>query len=182
MKRRKMISIICLSTLLAFTGCGSNGSSVQQTGDSNPSLTEDENSDEVIQSENEDPQESGKREVKIYYIDDNSGSIIAKNVEIENEDDIWEALQETAILTEECKMLSFSFNEAEGTIDLDFNKALGDRIRSMGTTGETEIIGCLVNTFLDAYDCEKIKLTEEGAAFETGHGAEYNGYVGKIEF
>ena len=42
MKRKMMIPIICLSTLLAFSGCGSNGISGQQTGDDALPATEEE--------------------------------------------------------------------------------------------------------------------------------------------
>ena len=78
-------------------------------------------------------------------------------------------------------MLEFSLNESEKKIDLDFNKTTGDRIRSMGTTGESEILACIINTYLDAYECDGIKLTEEGEPLETSSGADFNGYSSKIE-
>ena len=73
-------------------------------------------------------------------------------------------------------------NEADKKIDLDFNAATGNRIRSMGTTGETEIIGCIVNTYLDTYNCDGIRLTEEGNALMTSSGADFDGYSGRITF
>ena len=61
-----------------------------------------------------------------------------------------------------CQLLSFKVNEETHLIDLDFNAATGEYIRSMGTTGEIQIIGCIINTYLETYDCDGIKLTEEG--------------------
>ena len=105
-----------------------------------------------------------------------------KSVEIRDEYDIWNALIESGILTEECELLSLNVNEAEKKMDLDFNSATGDRIRSMGTTGETQIIGCIINTYLEAYSCDGIRLTQEGQAFVTSHGANFDGYSGKMTF
>ena len=90
----------------------------------------------------------------------------------------WESKQKPASPA----VLERFLREEEKTIDLDFNSKLGDRVRSFGSTGETEIIGCLVNTYLDAYDCEGIQLTEEGQKFETSSGADFDGYTGRIEF
>ena len=104
-----------------------------------------------------------------------------KEAEISDEKDIWRHLQDTGIITEDCQLLEFSLNESEKKIDLDFNKATGDRIRSMGITGESEILACIINTYLDAYECDGIKLAEEGEPLETSSGADFNGYSSKIE-
>lgn len=122
------------------------------------------------------------RNVRVYYVDKQSGQVTGKNVEIRNENDIWTALQENAILTPDCHLLSMTLNEAENKIDLDFDSATGERIRSMGTTGEIQIIGCIINTYLEAYDCDGIKLTEEGNPLQTSHGATYEGYSGVMSF
>ena len=52
----------------------------------------------------------------------------------------------------------------------------------MGTTGEIQIIGCIINTYLETYDCDGIKLTEEGKVLQTSHGANYDGYSGIMSF
>lgn len=206
MKRLKVLGILLITVMLAV-GCGSKESSdpTEPAAKGNEAVAGEEDPDDESENEDDaddsqDPQDNENtdlssededaevqtneetRTVKIYYIDDETGEQISKDAEIENEDDIWAQLQQTGIITEECDLLGFEFNDADGTIDLDFNKALGDRIRSMGTAGETEILSCLVNTYLDAYGCSGIRLTEEGQAFETGHGADYDGYTGRIEF
>ena len=118
----------------------------------------------------------------MYYVDDQTAEIVSKSVEVHDEYDIWNALKGSGILTDDCELLSLTVNEAEKKMDLDFNSAVGDRVRSMGTTGETEIVGCIINTYLEAYGCEGIRLTEEGQAFVTSHGADFDGYSGKVTF
>ena len=39
-----------------------------------------------------------------------------------------------------------------------------------------------INTYLEAYDCDGIKLTEEGKTLQTSHGANYDGYSGIMSF
>lgn len=187
------IASAILFTILMLVGCenekqlGQDESEKQNDSvvvEQEESVTDVQDGEESNHADDEvgTTESSGERAVTIYYIDDETAEVIGKTAEIKNENDIWTALQETNMLNDECQILSFRLNEQEKTIDLDFNNATGERIRSMGTTGETEILGCLINTYLDAYQCEKIKLTEEGNNFETGHGSDYSTYVGKIEF
>lgn len=118
----------------------------------------------------------------VYYVDDITGEIMGKTITVKTEYDIWKALQGNGILTEGCQLLSFKVNEETHLIDLDFNAATGEYIRSMGTTGEIQIIGCIINTYLETYDCDGIKLTEEGKVLQTSHGANYDGYSGIMSF
>lgn len=122
------------------------------------------------------------RTVVVYFIDGKTAAVTEKSAVIRNEYDIWSALKESGLLTEECELLSLKVDEVEKKLDLDFNVETGEWIRSMGTAGETEIIGCIINTYLEAYRCERICLTQEGQAFETSHGAEFDGYSGKMTF
>ena len=46
----------------------------------------------------------------------------------------------------------------------------------MGTTEESEVLKCVVNTFLDSYNYDKIKITENGQVFETSD-AVLDGYM-----
>lgn len=210
MKKLKAAGVLLLTVFLA-AGCGNReqaSTSGQNEDENTVSVTEETDSSAEIrdgqQSEGEDEQtvsddgqadendgtegketesqSENEREISVYYIDDTTAELAVETVFAADEHDIWEALQDKGILTEECELLSFDVNEEEKTIDLDFNSKLGDRVRSFGTTGETEIIGCLVNTYLDAYDCEGIQLTEEGQKFETSSGADFDGYTGRIEF
>lgn len=122
------------------------------------------------------------RTVALYYVDGETAESATKSIEIQNEQDIWNALKTEGVLTDECELLSLTVNSSDNTLELDFNSATGNRIRSMGTTGETEIIGCIVNTYLEAYNCTGIKLTENGQVLETSSGANLDGYIEKITF
>lgn len=146
--------------------------------DKNESGTSSENEPGVSQ----DTDENSTFTATVYYVDDQTAEITKKNVEVSNEYEIWDALKETGILTDECELLSLKVNEDDNTLDLDFNSATGDRIRSMGTTGETEIIGCVINTYLETYSAKGIKLTEEGQPLETSHGADMSGYNERMSF
>lgn len=186
-----------------MTGCGRNKAEStdtvvtenQETANSNDTAgsldknNEDENSEvspetalgttEVDETQN---QEELLRSVTIYYVDDLSAVVVGQKTEIRDEYDIWAALINYGILTDECHLLSLNVNETEQTLDLDFDMETANRINSMGTTGETEIVGCIVNTYLEAYDCIGIKLTVEGQDFVTSHGAEFDDYPGRIDF
>lgn len=183
-----MVMIMCL-TLFLVTGCSGNSDREKEDGQANEEIQMPDNGETQDQSDQIDPGDKTAgdaaetvRTVSIYYVDDQTAEIVSKSVEINDEYDIWEALKENGILTEDCELLSLTVNEAEKKIDLDFNSAVGERVRSMGTTGETEIVGCIINTYLEAYGCEGIRLTEEGQAFETSHGADLDGYSGKVTF
>lgn len=204
MKKSIVVKILAASLCLAMVslpGCGDSGQVPDNTdvGTEESSDTdqkaESENDDSDVFKENElDTSSENQSEVSqhtdekptfmatVYYADDQTAEITWKDVEVSNEYEVWEALKETGILTDDCELLSLKVNEDENTLDLDFNSATGDRIRSMGTTGETEIIGCIINTYLETYSANGIKLTEEGQPLETSHDADMGGYNGMMSF
>lgn len=108
--------------------------------------------------------------VSIYYIGED-GDLQSEEIEWNQGDSLalWSGLQGKGILNVEGIINFCEVNEEQGTIDIDVNKSFGEYIRGMGTTGEQEILTCIVNTYLDAYQCKKLKITEEGQALETGH-------------
>lgn len=185
------IMVLCMS-LFSITGCGKAGkegtdkkNTEEQAAEAVESPNEEEmgnQSEQPVTSDEPVDDTAEGRIITVYYVDAQTAEIVSESVEIHDEYDIWDALKENGILTEDCELLSLTVNEAEKKIDLDFNSAVGDRVRSMGTTGETEIVGCIINTYLEAYGCEGIRLTEEGQAFETSHGADLDGYSGKVTF
>lgn len=185
------IMVLCIS-LFSIIGCGKAGkedtdkkNTEERAAEAVESPNEEETgnqSDQPVTSDEPVDDTAEGRIITVYYVDAQTAEIVSKSVEINDEYDIWDALKENGILTEDCELLSLTVNEAEKKIDLDFNSAVGDRVRSMGTTGETEIVGCIINTYLEAYGCEGIRLTEEGQAFATSHGADLDGYSGKVTF
>lgn len=185
MKKKKLVTFLGVIFVLATVsvGCGNKTDSLQNNTnqiEENKESTEANIDSKTEQNTATDGQKKTKI-VNIYYINEVTGALERKEAQISNEKDIWTQLQNTGSIAKECELLGFTLNESEKKIDLDFNKATGDRIRSMGTTGETEILACIINTYLDAYDCEEIKLTEEGDTLETGSGANFDSYSSKIE-
>lgn len=136
--------------------------------------------DSIIQQDFADEEEL-ERNVIVYYVDGQTAAIKKNSVKIKNEYDIWMELQNFGVVTEDCELLSLEINLNDKTLNLDFNSSTGDLIRNMGSTGEIEIIGCIVNTYLEAYDSNGIRLTEEGTSLETSHGGVIEGYCGYID-
>ena len=97
-------------------------------------------------------------------------------------ENIVNVLIEKSVLSSDVQVLKCDKQTVDGVecLDVDFNEAFGAYVCSMGTTGEYYTIGSVVNTFLDAYGCEKVKITVEGNTLETGH-AEYPGYMNRFE-
>lgn len=182
-------TVFCLSVILV-TGCGTGK-------DEEPDDVKTEEQDKTAELETDETEQTDNSEegdgtptsdsiqtrtVTVYYVDNQSAEVTGKSVEIQDEYDIWDVFKESSLLTENCELLSLKVNDSEKKMELDFNSATGDRIRSMGTAGETQIIGCIVNTYLEAYGCDGIRLTEEGQTLETSHGADFSGYSGSMTF
>ncbi|MEF9998650.1 MAG: GerMN domain-containing protein [Lachnospiraceae bacterium] len=128
-----------------------------------------------------DNQEKKQKLIHIYYIDDATGTYVSKEMQWKEQDyqAIWEALKVEGMVTAESKLLNLKINNTDKTIDLDANQAFGDYIRTMGSTGEQEILACVVNTYLEACGCDKIKITEEEKVLETNN-ATLDYYMGMI--
>ena len=62
-----------------------------------------------------------------------------------------------------------SFKQDGGVVALDLNSAFANDVCSCGTAGEYIKIGSVVNTFLDAFNAQKVQITVDGQVFETGH-------------
>lgn len=118
--------------------------------------------------------------VNIYKLDPDNGVYIteAKECQTLNETVLWELLKENEIVPTDSEILSFQVSRDK--LELDTDTVFGDWLRGFGTAGEREIVGCIVNTYLDAYKSEEIKITEEGQTLITGH-AEYAEYLRKFE-
>ena len=168
----------CLTAVLAI-GCGKKDSTdtknPEQVESQDTTKTDDKNkSDTKNDTEKKDDKKEESEKTKSVM------KIQTEDVETDslNEEKVWSLLQEKSVITPECGMNSFKVNEEEKTIDLDVDEGFGNYIRSMGTTGETEVLACVVNTYLDSFQCEKIKITEAGHTFETS-GAVLAGYMTK---
>ena len=169
MKRKLLLLMMSLSLTLMVAGCNA------QTADSDKKEEKEEivkNNEKGDVEESEDTEEDTQKStvIRIYYVNDNE-EITCEERECEelDPDMIWNALIEKGILKERCGKNDFSVNAEAKTIDLDVNTGFGDYLRSMGTTGEDEILTCVNRSYLESYQCEKIRITENGQALDTGH-------------
>ena len=65
--------------------------------------------------------------------------------------------------------LSFGTYGGDKVALLDMNQAFEDYLNHLGTSGEYIVMGSLVNTFLDCYQCDLMIVTADGKVLETGH-------------
>lgn len=118
----------------------------------------------------------------IYSVEEQSGKIVKNEMESDDleEKRIWEELIQANVLTEACEINHFTYDEEKREISLDVNQGFGDYVRGMGATGEMEILKCVVISYLDSFDCEKIEITEDGKPLETS-GTTLDGYMTRWE-
>lgn len=155
---------------------------------------EDEEDAEESEEAKEEPdkkEESGQqtpvaktKTVTIYSSNDNADGFVTEEVEASEVTAEWLLGQITdkGVVSGNVQVLSCVETQVDGVkaLNLDLNQAFGNALASMGTAGEYMTLGSVVNTFLDAFDCEKIQITVEGNTLETGH-TEYPGYLNKFE-
>ncbi len=122
--------------------------------------------------------------IMLYYSNDNATAFSLEKVNIESlsAEKVLEALISKGAVAADVQILSFNTITVDNkpTIEIDFNSAFSTFVTNMGTAGEYFSIGSVCNTFLNAYNCEQIKITVEGQTLTTGH-AEYPGYLTAFE-
>lgn len=65
------------------------------------------------------------------------------------------------------KELAFGMHGGDKVAMLDMNQAFGDYLNRLSASGEHIVIGSLVNTFLDCYQCDLLMITVEGKVLKT---------------
>lgn len=140
-----------------------------------------ENPEKDTLEENDSTQEQDTDiKTAIYYGNANADGFEKEEISLNSlsPEGLMERLIEKGVLAPDVGLVSFSETTVDGSkaIDLDLSKSFEEFIGTKGTSGEYLAIGSLCNTFLEAYDCEKIRITIEGSEFATGH-AEYPGYM-----
>lgn len=188
--KKILVFVMALSLSTIFSGCNNTdtskdaSSTVQESQKEEKKDTSQEKTEKTqdkTEKKDEQPVEADKKEdsgdheaqdqiLKIYYISD-SEEIECTEIRTNSlqATDIWSALMGEGILNSECKMNSCTVDQEQKTIDLDVDSGTGSYIRSMGTTGEEQILTCITRSFLKTYECERLKITENGQPLETGH-------------
>ena len=197
--KEKMVVVLLTGVLLSISACSNSAKAdISQSDSQNTKQsevdknkneqTEDNNknevTDEVDKENNQMNQENNSIGIKVYVCNDDATAFVSESVKIDEltPENIVNALIEKSVLSSDVQLLKCDKQTVDGveSLEIDFNEAFGAYVCSMGTTGEYYTIGSIVNTFLDAYDCEKVKITVEGNTLETGH-AEYPGYMNRFE-
>ena len=189
--RKILVFVMALSLSVMLLGCSGTDTSKevndttqdtkqeekQDTSQEKTEPTQDktEQKDEQVEEDDSKEEDSGDHEaqdqiLKLYYISDSEEIECTEiRTNLLQATDIWSALMGEGILNSECKMNSCTVDQEQKTIDLDVDSGTGSYIRSMGTTGEEQILTCITRSFLKTYGCERLKITENGQPLETGH-------------
>ena len=203
--RSKLITTFLLLTLVfSLAACGRNSGDSQETSDSSDTQTEEQKEEEPEETEEPEAEEEQPSQdttdtdtqtpaqepaaetatITVYYTNADATAFESSEVQIASlsPEAVLEALVSQGALTADVAENSFTMSTVEGkaSIELDLNSAFATYVSNMGTTGEYYTVGALVNTFLDAYECEQIRITVDGNALSTGH-AEYPGYLSRFE-
>lgn len=148
---------------------------------------ESEEADELEQEKEFGEQQNPAAETKtltIYSSNDNADGFVTEEVEASEVTAEWllGQLASRGTVPGEVQALSCTETQVDGVkaLNLDLNQAFGNALGSTGTAGEYMTLGSIVNTFLDAFDCEKIQITVEGATLATGH-TDYPGYLNRFQ-
>ena len=138
----------------------------------------EEKKDDIDNEEGNEAEEDKKITVQVYMFDPDDEIFVAETKECEEltEQNIWKLLKETSSVPADSNVNTLKVNGDQ--LELDVDHVFGDQLRSYGTSGEDALMGCVVNTYLDAYKCNAIKITEEGQTLQSGH-QEYTEYLTK---
>lgn len=188
--KKILVFVMALSLSTIFSGCNNTDTSKDASSTVQESQKEEkkdisqektEQTQDKTEKKDEQQVETDKKEdsgdheaqdqiLKIYYISDSEEIECTEiRTNLLQATDIWSALMGEGILNSECKMNSCAVDQEQKTIDLDVDSGTGSYIRSMGTTGEEQILTCITRSFLKTYECERLKITENGQPLETGH-------------
>ena len=205
MKSKLITTILLITLVFSLMACGRNSGDSQESSGTSDTQTEEQKEDEQgetedQETENEEPQQEPEAsqdtqtsaqepaaetaKITVYYSNADATAFESSEVSIPSlsPEAVLGALVSQGALTADVAENSFTMNTMDGkaSIELDLNSAFATYVSNMGTTGEYYTVGALVNTFLDAYECEQIRITVDGEVLATGH-AEYPGYLARFE-
>lgn len=206
MKSKLITAILLLAMAFSLTACGKSSDGGQTSSVNSDTQTEEQGADEEEAEEQEQDTEGGQiskdtekdtdsqtsaqesvaemATITVYYSNADATAFESSEVSIPSlsPEAVLGALVSQGALTADVAENSFTMNTVDGkaSIELDLNSAFAAYVSNMGSAGEYYTVGALVNTFLDAYECEQIRITVDGEALSTGH-AEYPGYLARFE-
>ncbi len=138
----------------------------------NQRRTKTEQKDEQVEENDSKEEDSGNHEaqdqiLKLYYISDSEEIECAEiRTNLLQTTDIWNGLIGEGVLSSECKMNSCNVDQEQKTIDLDVDSGTGSYIRTWGRQEKNKYSHVLKKkSFLKTYECERLKITENGRPF-----------------
>lgn len=172
---------ICYTFLLSFIICVLCSGCAKKNAELSPPENAKEQriqSDDIIPSSEEPSDEPFP--ILLYYANDTSDGFLTEVVQLERfePEQIIEQLAEHGVFPFEVTLLDFEeqITEDSAILLIDLSSDFQDYVTSMGSSREYLTLGCLSNTFLTAYQADRIQLTIEGNPLETGHN-EYSNYL-----
>lgn len=176
---KKKIIVMMLLFVLGCSACMNTVTEAQkQDQEESVNQEKEDKKEEVV--DNKETSAKGAAAIVVYYPNDNADGTNKEEIQCEEltAEAVWSLLKEKDVVAENAAVNSLE--QEENILKLDVNEAFGNQLRSYGTAGETMLIQSVVNTFLDTYGCEKIKITENGETLYSGH-MEYTEYMEKYE-
>ena len=205
MKSKLITTILLITMVFSLTACGRNSGDSQEPSDTSNTQTEEQKEEEQgemedPETENEEPQQEPEDSqdtqtpaqepaaetatITVYYSNADATAFESSEVQIASlsPEAVLEALVSQGALTADVAENSFTMSTVEGktSIELDLNSAFATYVSNMGSTGEYYTVGALVNTFLDAYECEQIPITVDDEVLSTPH-AQYPRYLATFQ-
>ena len=192
MKSKLITAILLLAMAFSLTACGKSSDGGQTSSVNSDTQTEEQGADEKEAEELDAEKEQTPAQepaaematITVYYSNADATAFGSSEVSIPSlsPEAVLGALVSQGALTADVAENSFTVNTVDGkaSIELDLNSAFATYVSNMGSTGEYYTVGALVNTFLDAYECEQIRITVDEEVLSTGH-AEYPGYLARFE-
>mgnify|MGYP002239691763 FL=1 len=190
MKSRWKQMCIFLVLILSMIGCGQKETEPKeeqtQTEDTKEegSTQETQQKEESTQSAEPEQGSQSQKEIKIYFANKDASGFETEEVAMEDvsAEKIWEQLVAKGVVPADTQVISCTEKTIDGekALQLDLSEKFSTYLNGQGSSGEYLTVGCICNTFLDAFDGESIRITVDGKKLETGH-AEYPGYLSKYE-
>ena len=172
--RTVLFTVILVALLSIFAvGCtnSGNGSSkdrVPETPEPADSTAspQDSNAGEPIPS----PENAQNVTVKFYLPNENADGFVMEEAPVAADagsQELVDYLVQRGVFPEGSKVLDF--RQDGKTLHVSMNHTYCDKVAAMGNTGETMLLGSLVNTMLTYYQADELNITCEGNVLETGH-------------
>lgn len=118
-------------------------------------------------------EEALENEAVIYYGNGASSELSRKKVEVKDRtpEEVLKALAKYNIVSLDTKLLAYEEEERNGDkiLHIDLSKAAGEYLGTMSMEAESIIISSVINTFLENFDADAIRITVAGKPLTSSH-------------